>query len=132
MSNSRLVYMTVLAFLWSASASAGTQKPEKSSESNKQQVLSLNWTDQGKHVTAKVGQEIIVTLQTIGPGQYETPRVSSSSVRFEGSYFPKEQIPAGPRQVYRFVAAAVGEAKIEIPHSEGKAAYQITFQVKQN
>jgi hypothetical protein len=132
MSNSRLVYMTVLAFLWSASASAGTQKPEKSSESTKPQVLSPNWTDHGKHVSTKVGQEIIVTLQTIGPGQYETPRVSSSSVRFEGSYFPKEQIPAGPRQVYRFVCAAVGEAKIEIPQSQGKTAYQITVQVKQN
>jgi hypothetical protein len=132
MSNSRLVYLTVLAFLWSASASAGTQKPEKSSESTKPQVLSLNWTDHGKHVSTKVGQEIIVTLQTIGPGQYETPRVSSSSVRFEGSYFPKEQIPAGPRQVYCFVSAAVGEAKIEIPQSQGKTAYQITVQVKQN
>jgi hypothetical protein len=132
MSNSRLVFLTALAFLWSASASAGTQKSEKSSESTKPQVLSLNGADHGRHVSANVGQEIIVTLQTIGPGQYETPRVSSVSVRFEGSSFPKEQIPAGPRQVYRFVSTAVGEAKIEIPHSEGKTTYQITIQVKQN
>lgn len=95
-------------------------------------MLSLNGTDQGEKVSTKVGQEIIVTLQTVGPGQYETPRISSSSVRFEGSSFPKEQIPAGPRQVYRFVAAAVGQAKIEILHSQRNPAYQITFQVKQN
>jgi hypothetical protein len=132
MLTSRLVFLTALAFLWSASAIAGTQKPDKSSESPKQQVLSLNGTDRGKHVSTKVGQEIIVTLQTVGPGQYETPRVSSSSVRFEGSYFAKEQIPAGPRQVYRFISAAVGEAKIEIPHSQRMTAYQITVQVKQN
>ena len=132
MLTSRLVFLTALAFLWSASASAGTQTPGKSSASTKQKVLSLNGTDQGKHVSTKVGQEIIVTLQTVGPGQYETPRVSSSSVRFEGSDFPKGQIPAGPRQVYRFISAAVGEAKIEIPHSQGETAYQITVQVKQN
>ncbi len=66
MSNAKLVFLTALAFLWSASVSAGTQKPEKSSESTKPQVLSLMGTDQVKHVSAKVGQEIIVSIQTIG------------------------------------------------------------------
>jgi hypothetical protein len=109
------------------------QKPDGSLKTTRQQALSLNGTDQGKHVSTKVGQEIIVTLQTIGPGgQYEAPRVSSSSVRFEGSYFPKEQVPAGPTQVYRFMSAAAGEAKVDIPHSGENRAYQITVHVKQN
>ena len=127
----RLAFLAVLAVLSSAPTNAGAQKSDKSPPSAKQQPLPLNMTDNGKHVTAKVGQEIIITLQTIGPGQYETPRISSACVRFEGSYFPtKEQIPAGPKQVYRFVSGAVGQAKIEIPHSQGKTVYQISVQVK--
>jgi hypothetical protein len=132
MLTARLAFLTALAFLWSAYATAAAHKPDKSSESTKQQALSLSGADQGKHVSTKVGQEIVVTLQTIGPGQHETPRVSSSSLRFEGSYFPKEQNLGGPRQVYRFIAAAVGEAKVEIAHSQRNTAYQITVQVKQN
>jgi hypothetical protein len=99
---------------------------------SKQQVLSLYGTDQVKHVSTRVGEEIILTLQTIGLGHYETPRVSSSSVRFEGSYPSKEIVPGGPRQVYLFMSAAVGEAKVDIPHSAENRAYQITFHVKQN
>ena len=71
---SRLVFLTALAFFCSASASAGTQKLDKSSESTDLHLVFLNGTDQRKHVSTKVGQEIIVTLQTVGPGQYETPR----------------------------------------------------------
>jgi hypothetical protein len=130
MLTSRLVFLAVLLILWGASANADAQNSDKSPPSAKQQALPLNGTDNGKHVSAKVGQEIIITLQTIGPGQYETPRVSSSAVRFEGSYFPKEQNPGGPRQVYRFISTAVGEAKVEIPHSQGTKVYQITVRVK--
>jgi hypothetical protein len=95
-------------------------------------VLFLNTADDRKHVSIKVGREIVITLQTIGPGQYETPQISSSSIRFKGSYFPREQNPGGPRQVYRFVAETVGEAKVEIPHSERNAVYRIIVQVKAN
>jgi len=130
MSTSRLLFLTALAFLWSASGAAEAQKPDESSAGAKQQVLSLNGTDNGKHVPAKVGQEIIITLQTIGPGQYETPKVSSPSLRFEGSYFPRDQNPGGPQQVYRFIAAAVGEVKVEIRHSQGTVTYRIAIQVK--
>jgi hypothetical protein len=80
--------------------------------------------------SARLGQEIVITLQTIRPGQYETPRISSSSLRFEGSYFPKQQNPGGPRQVCRFISVAVGEAKVEIPQSHRNTVYQITVQVK--
>jgi hypothetical protein len=130
MLTSRLVFLAVLAISLVAPANAGAQKSDNSSASSRQQALSLNMTDNGKHVSAKVGQEIIITLQTIGPGHYETPRTSSSSVRFEGSYFSREQNPGGPRQVYRFISAAVGETKVEIPHSRGNTVYQITVLVK--
>ena len=117
---------------WSACPNSSAQRSDESSASTKQQVLFLNTADDGKHVSIKVGREIVITLQTIGPGQYETPQISSSSIRFKGSYFPREQNPGGPRQVYRFVAETVGEAKVEIPHSERNAVYRIIVQVKAN
>jgi hypothetical protein len=93
------------------------------------QVLSLNRTNTGERVTAEVGQLIIVTLQTIGGGQYGKPKVSSSSVRFESSSFPATQNPGGPTQVYRFTATEEGEAKLEIPHSGSNPTFKLTIQV---
>lgn len=82
----------------------------------KQHVLYLNAANASQTVVADVGQPIQITLGTVGPGQYNSPQVSSSAVRFEGVTFPKEQIPAGPTQVYRFRAVSVGQAQIKIEH----------------
>jgi hypothetical protein len=79
-------------------------------------VLYLNGGINGQAVTARVGQAIKITLQTIGPGQYGSPEISSTAIRFDGATFPKEQNPGGPRQVYRFRARSEGEAQIKIPH----------------
>ena len=92
-------------------------------------VLFLNRANEGQSVSAKVGQSIVITLQTIGPGQYGAPQVSSQSIRFESSSFPAKQNPGGPTQVYRFTAVAEGEAKIEITHSDGNGTFELTIQV---
>jgi len=122
---SRWVFLTALAFLWSAFGVAGAQKTDKASGSAKQQVISLNGTDSGKLVSAKVGREIMITLQTIGPGEYAAPRVSSASIRFGSE-------PRGPKQVYRFIAAVAGQGKLAIPHTGNNPTYQITIQVTPN
>ena len=54
-------------------------------------VLSLNRANDGQHVSARIGQSIIVTLQTIGGGHYGTPQISSGALRFESSSFPAIQ-----------------------------------------
>lgn len=110
---SRWVFLTALAFLWSAFGVAGAQKTDKASGSAKQQVISLNGTDSGKLVSAKVGREIMITLQTIGPGEYAAPRVSSASIRFEGTYFPKGQNPGGPSM-----------STVSSPRSQGRPSSQ--------
>jgi hypothetical protein len=92
-------------------------------------VLSLNRANNGQHVSAKVGQPIVVTLQTIGGGQYGTPQISSRSLRFESTSFPAIQNPGGPTQVYRFTAVAEGEAKIEIPHSNANVNFRLAIKV---
>ena len=58
------------------------------------------------------------------------PRISSRAVRFDGSAFapPREQNPGGPKQVYRFTAAAEGEAQIRIPHTDSNPAVTFTIQ----
>ena len=79
-------------------------------------VLYLHGGNNAQQVNAQVGQTIQITLQTIGPGQYGSPTISSTVIQFEGAAFAKMQNPGGPKQVYRFRARAQGEARIDIPH----------------
>jgi hypothetical protein len=95
----------------------------------KQKELSLNRTNDQQHVSATVGQPIVVTLQTIGGGQYGTPQISSVAIRFESTVFPAKQNPGGPTQVYRFTAVAEGEAQIRIPHTGSNPTVTFTVQV---
>ena len=51
----------------------------------------------GQSVVASVGERIEVTLQTIGPGQYENIVVSSELVRFLGEASAGAPNPGRPR-----------------------------------
>src|SRR4029077_14931379 len=106
-----------------------TQKAQTTPSATPTEV-SLNRTNDGQRVTAKVGQPIVVTLQTIGPGRYATPQISSHAVRFEGSAFapPREQNPGGPQQVYRLTATAEGEAQVGVPHTDSNPT--VTFPIR--
>jgi len=78
--------------------------------------IALDNADSGRVVSLAVGQEADLTLQTIGPGEFGDPTISSSSVSFLGISDAPDQNPGGPRQVYRFRAATTGRADITIPH----------------
>jgi hypothetical protein len=94
-----------------------------------QHALYLNRANTGQHVAATVGQPIHITLQTIGPGQYNSPEISSSAIRFESVAFADKQNPGGPTQVYHFLAASEGEAQIKIPHTESNPVFVVTIRV---
>jgi len=65
-----------------------------------------------------VGQELHVTLQTIGPGEYESPPfVSSPSLRFLSVALVSPHVPAGPTQQFRFMGEAPGQAIVVFQHS---------------
>jgi hypothetical protein len=65
-----------------------------------------------------VGQELHVTLQTVGPGSYESPpSVSSAAMRFLSVGLVSPTVPAGPTQQFRFKGEAPGEAIIVFRHS---------------
>jgi hypothetical protein len=133
MTNSRsAVFLVALAFLWTSCGNADAQKVDMSSKSIKQQVSSLNFTNNGQHLAATVGQQIEITLGTIGPKQYGTPQVSSPAIRLESVALAGPQTPGGPTFVYIFEATAEGEAQVKIPiiYSEDPdLTKQLTFTV---
>ena len=109
------VLLLVLGLLWGSQGNGDVQNTVSQS-SAKHHVLYLKNTNTGQGVDAAVGQPIQITLQTIGPGEYDSPQISSSAIRFESVAFAKEPIPAGPTQIYRFRAVSEGEAQVKIPH----------------
>jgi hypothetical protein len=102
---------------------------ERPTEPPPRGALSLNRANDGQHFSARVGQPIVVTLQTIGGGQYDTPQISSGAVEFVSAVFPPMQNPGGPTQIYRFIAAAEGDAQIRIPHTGSNPAVTYTIRV---
>lgn len=120
--------MGALAIFMASFGSSGGQYPG-TSPSITQQELSLSRANDGQHDFAKVGQMIVVTLQTIGGGQYDTPEISSRAIRFKSVMFAAKQNPGGPTQVYRFTAATEGEAQIRIPHTGSNPTVTFTIRV---
>ncbi len=89
--------------------------------------VELTTKDNGRDVGLALDQEVAVTLQTIGPGQFGKPDISSAAVRFEGMTFPTSQNPGGPTQLYRFRTVADGTAIVTIPHDGGSAPFTLTL-----
>lgn len=94
-------------------------------------VLSLGNSDNGRLLSVRLGDQIDVTLQTVGPGQYdEQPSVSSSAVVFSRVTLLTPPNPAGPRQLFQFRAAAAGHTVISISHSGQNPPFEITVDVR--
>ena len=88
-------FSIALAFLSIYCGNADAQKVRPTT-GIKRQVLSLNFTNNGQHVAATVGQQIEITLGTVGPKQYGTPQVSSSAIQLEGIALAGPPNPGGP------------------------------------
>src|SRR5215471_17661848 len=116
MTNPRTGVMLVALVLWGPlCADANAQKVSMPPTNIKQQVLSLNFTNNGQNARATVGQQIEITLGTVGPAQYGVPLVSSTAVRLESTALNWPPNPGGPAFVYIFEASAAGEAQVTIP-----------------
>jgi hypothetical protein len=124
--------LVTAALLMASCVNSEGQTGDKSSNTAQPEIL-LNRANDGQHIAAYVGQPIIITLQTIGGGNYGTPQISSRAIRFvNATYAPaREQNPGGPKQRYRFVATAEGDAQILIPHTGSNPTVTFTFQVKE-
>jgi hypothetical protein len=93
--------------------------------------LSLANGDNGRLLSVGLGDEIHVTLQTIGPGEYdELPNISSPAVVFLGVSRLGPPNPGGPRQFFQFRGMAAGHAVISIPHTVQNLRFEITVDVR--
>ena len=99
------VFMTVavVPLLGLGCGSSGSRMPESTGSAMRvetprehERIITLTNSDSGRSVAAAVGSEIDVTLQTIGPGQYGIPTLSSTSVRFLGVSMAGSPNPGGP------------------------------------
>src|SRR5271167_301260 len=116
MSTLRLAFpLVALAFLWTSCGNADAQEAGQSSTIAKRQLLSLNFTNNGQHVTATVGQRIEIRLGTVGPKQYSDPQVSSPAIRLESVALDWPPNPGGATLIYMLEAAAEGEAEVKVP-----------------
>lgn len=93
-------------------------------------TIELNGEDSGKTIEVRLGQEIEVTLQTIGPGEYETPSISSSALRFVDVVAGPIIVPAGPTQIFRFDAERTGSATITIAHTQNNPEFSVEIVVR--
>jgi hypothetical protein len=94
-------------------------------------VLSVDNRDSGRLLSVGLGDEIDVTLQTIGPGQYdEHPGVSSPAIVFSKVSMLSPPNPGGPRQLFQFRAVTAGHAVISIPHTGQNPRFEITVDVR--
>lgn len=86
-----------------------------SSMSAQQHLLPLSLANNGQHVAATVGQQIEITVGTVGPRRYGTAQISSPAIGLGGVTLENPVTPSGPAFTYIFEAAAEGEARIRIP-----------------
>src|SRR5579864_691196 len=115
MTNTRLrVGVVAFTLVLVVCSTAHAQQIETSSPKANQRVLSLSIKNSGQHLTATVGQQIEITLGTVGPPQYGKPVISSPAIRLASTALWRT-IPAGPTFIYIFEAAAEGEAQVTVP-----------------
>lgn len=88
MTISRSLFFVALTFLWPFWANAEAQNVDSSPTGVEQQVLSLNFTNNAEHSTARVGQQMEITLGIIGLRQYGEPQVSSNGIRLGAKAAP--------------------------------------------
>jgi hypothetical protein len=114
MTNARLrVGVVAFTLVLVVCSTAHAQQIETSSPKANQRVLSLSIKNSGQHLTATVGQQIEITLGTVGPPQYGKPVISSPAIRLASTALWRT-IPAGPTFIYIFEAAE-GEAQVTVP-----------------
>jgi hypothetical protein len=92
--------------------------------------LELDRSSTGQTVTVSPGQRISIFLQTVGPGEFGEPQLSSPAVRLVTfGYSGGPPTPAGPSQIYDLVAESPGRAELHIPHTGMDAPFQLVIDV---
>jgi len=93
-------------------------------------TVDLNNADNGRTINALVGDHINITLQTIGPGEYGPPQISSGAVRYTGLGDAPPPNPGGPIQPFMFEAVQVGDATVTMAQTYQNTQFTITVLVR--
>jgi hypothetical protein len=106
-------FMSVVALvlLWGGNAAAQNRQAHRRAPA----VLSLSFANNGQRVSTRVGEQVEISLGTIGPRQYGTPEVSSPALQLVSTAEDGPPNPGGPRFVYIFEARVEGEARVTVP-----------------
>jgi len=128
----RLIGAVLAGFLATAACASSADDPGKKNEDTGSQLadVELGNSDDGTTVAVTQGETIRLVLQTIGPGDYMDPDVSSPAVEFVSSGLEELQNPGGPRRTYHFLAREAGTSRIQIPHSGSLATFTLTLSVR--
>jgi len=90
-----------------------------------------NLASEGQTLRVAVGEELDLTLQTVGPGEYRSPpSVSSSSLQFLDATPITPTSRWGIAQVFRFKGVAPGQAIVVIRHSGNSPVMSDTVNVR--
>lgn len=108
-----IILISGLASALLARGNAGAQS--RLSHASTPPVLSLSFANNGQHVSVRRGQQIEISLGTVGPRQYGTPEISSPALQLVSTALDWPPNPGGPRFVYIFEAVAEGEARVTVP-----------------
>ena len=83
-----------------------------------------------KTMRVALGQELQITLVTVGPGHYDSlPLISSQALRYLDMTYVEPFTPGGPRQLYRFETVGRGEAVIRFQHTADNPDVSDTVEV---
>ena len=86
--------------------------------------------DPSRRLSLTVGQELSLTLGTVGPGQYASPpTVSGAALRFLADSIVGTN-PGGPTQRFWFKAMAPGQTVVTFHHTVQSSVVEDTVEVQ--
>ena len=93
-------------------------------------IVALDAGERNHRVSARTGERIDITLQSIGGGEYASPpTLSSPAVAFLDVGYCGT-LPAGVTQCFHFRAVSPGQAILTFTHSGNNPAVQDTVDVQ--
>jgi hypothetical protein len=126
------VHLPVLTLLTCLLLPSGNSQSQtlKALSTPPQSMLSLNRTNKGQHLYARVGEIIQIDLQTLTEAGYGTPQISTPNVRFQNLVTTGLPNPGSPQPLYMFEALSAGTARIEIHSNKpANAPFDVTIDV---
>lgn len=91
----------------------------KTACSNAPTSIDLTGSSNGQTVVATVGDNLRISLGTVGPGKYDSlPAVSGPALVFLNSGVVPPYTPGGAHQRFEFIAAAAGQVHVTIGWSQ--------------